>query len=240
MGLSETEFHNQLLNFFHAWRTLPELEKVEQNEAPNYEIDIAQLKIFFQQYKVAQKSIDDVKTLGMYTNVWQVSSLRQDEVRNTKVLKWLLDCKGDHGQKNKILLDFLKLLPEKFHKHKPRTYFTIDESCPLGEQSNRVDIEIDAPEFLLFVEVKINALEGKEQLKRYSEIAEAKAKGKDKLVVYLTRDGKLPSAYQDDEIFFPLAWNSISNLLNQYADNQSYENRAAWLIKQFSKHIKSF
>ncbi|WP_115736619.1 PDDEXK-like family protein [Acinetobacter haemolyticus] len=172
-------------------------------------------------------------------NVWKATGIGENEVRNSQVLKWLLDYRGDHGQSNKIFKEFLKLLPSKFQSYSLERYSTIAECCPLGNQDNRIDIEIDAPDFLLFIEIKINAGEGEKQLQRYFEIAQAKAWRKDWLIVYLTKDGKLPKQYQDSDRYRGVSWLEVSKILNQYANGKD-DNRGAWLVRQFADHVKGF
>ena len=125
-------------------------------------------------------------------------------------------------------------------KYQPKRYFTTEECCPLGNQESRVDIEIDADEFLLFIEIKINAMEGRDQLQRYIDIAQSKAKNRDWLIVYLTRDGKLPEKYNAHKNLQGMSWIEISKILFKYVKNVDVNNRSAWLVKQFADHIKNF
>ncbi|OTG75448.1 hypothetical protein B9T26_05545 [Acinetobacter sp. ANC 4169] len=180
------------------------------------------------------------KANGLMLNVWKTASLKTDEVRNSKVLKWFLDCYGDHGQKNAILLKFLQLLPEPFSKFQSENYKTIEECCPLGGQESRVDIEIDSREFLIFIEIKINAMEGQNQLQRYIDIARAKAGNRQWLIVYLTKDGKLPQRYQNNEGLFGLSWSIVAKQFKSHTKSADMNNRGIWLLSQFADHIKSF
>jgi hypothetical protein len=45
------------------------------------------------------------------------------------------------------------------------------EERPLWSDRDRVDIAVDGPDFVLFVEVKVGAVEGGSQLQRYCEAA---------------------------------------------------------------------
>ena len=289
MSLSETEFSNQLSIFVQDWKSLKEshsnelsdqkiAEKLnlffkkwtnlptikEPQEKPLY-VDYVGLEGFFQNFDKAAEPIREARKNGLVLNVWQAAGLKTNEVRNSQVLKWLLDWRGDHGQGNKILVELLKLLPPRFC-YEPKSYSIIAECCPLGNIENRVDIEIDAPEFLLFVEVKINALEGKEQLKRYYREAMLKTKNvkKDWGVIYLTKTGYLSTTehgiktallndnnditklIHDDlrndtqQRLIPMSWSDISKLLYQYAVQANVNNRGAWLAKQFADHNKTF
>ena len=255
MELAIPEFSNQLANFFNDWKRLEQQQQDVVQEQLSFEqqleqffkdwrkvfINDRQLARFFVQYQSdeVQAPMLAAQQQGLGVNVWQTAGLKNDEVRHSKVLKWFLDCRGDHGQGNTILLQLLKELP-LLEKYQPKRYFTTEECCPLGSQESRVDIEIDADEFLLFIEIKINATEGKDQLQRYIDIAQAKAKNRDWLIVYLTRDGKLPEKYNAHKNLKGMSWMGISKILSEYTKNSEVNNRSAWLVKQFADHIKNF
>ena len=255
MELAIPEFSNQLANFFNDWKRLEQQQQDVVQEQLSFEqqleqffkdwrkvfINDRQLARFFAQYQSdeVQAPILAAQQQGLTVNVWQTAGLKNDEVRHSKVLKWFLDCRGDHGQGNAILLHLLKELP-LLEKYQPKRYFTTEECCPLGNQESRVDIEIDADEFLLFIEIKINAMEGRDQLQRYIDIAQSKAKNRDWLIVYLTRDGKLPEKYNAHKNLQGMSWIEISKILFKYVKNVDVNNRSAWLVKQFADHVKNF
>ena len=255
MELAIAEFSNQLANFFNDWKRIEQQQQDVVQEQLSFEenlgqffkdwrkvfINDRQLARFFAQYQSdeVQAPILAAQQQGLGVNVWQTAGLKNDEVRHSKVLKWILDCRGDHGQGNTILLQLLKHLPV-LQQYQPKGYFTTEECCPLGNQESRVDIEIDADEFLLFIEIKINAMEGRDQLQRYIDIAQSKAKNRDWLIVYLTRDGKLPEKYEDQKNLFGLSWEQLYKILSKYIKNTDVNNRSAWLVNQFADHIKKF
>ena len=255
MELAIPEFSNQLANFFNDWKRIEQQQQDVVQEQLSFEenlgqffkdwrkvfINDRQLARFFAQYQSdeVQAPILAAQQQGLAVNVWQTAGLKNDEVRHSKVLKWFLDCRGDHGQGNAILLHLLKELP-LLEKYQPKRYFTTEECCPLGNQESRVDIEIDADEFLLFIEIKINAMEGRDQLQRYIDIAQAKAKNRDWLIVYLTRDGRLPEKYNAQNNLKGMSWMGISKILSTYTKKSDVNNRSAWLVKQFADHIKKF
>ena len=239
MELANNVLSSDLVTFFTQWRNLPELE-IEQAEPTSIQFDAQRFSEFIAAYHEAKKPMDAAKQLGFAANVWQAAGLGSDEVRNSKVLKWLLDWRGDHGQGDKILRQFLQLLPENFKQLSLENYLTTAECCPLGDQESRVDIEIDADNFLLFIEIKINAIEGINQLQRYQQIAKAKAKNRPWLVVYLTKAGSLPINYQQQNGFMALSWKQVGKMLKNYEKTAHVDNRAAWLIHQFANHINTF
>ncbi|OEY98217.1 hypothetical protein BJI46_00645 [Acinetobacter qingfengensis] len=209
-------------------------------------IDYQKLKRFFTVYKSdeVQQPIREAKKQGLHANVWQTAGLGRDEVKNSQVLKWFLDYRGDHGRGNEFLKELISLLPERFQIYNVERYSTIAECCPLGQQENRIDIEIDTSQFLLFIEIKIDATEGQDQLQRYINLVQAKAGlTRDWAVIYLTKNGKLPVRYQDQgnqKRLIGISWLQISRLFYKYAKKSDVNNRSAWLAKQFADHIKTF
>lgn len=233
------ELSQQLKDFFAQWQDLPK-SGPEQLLADPVQFNAEGFNHFIQNYMEAKKPVDAARELGFLTNIWQVAGLGNDEVRNSRVLKWLLDWRSDHGQTQKILNQFLQLLPKPFSQLTVQDYQTTAECCPLGEQDSRVDIEIDAENLLLFIEIKINANEGVDQLQRYQQIAQAKAKDRPWLVVYLTRTGILPPKYKSQNGFIALSWEQVARMLKNYVKTAHADNRAAWLINQFASHINTF
>ncbi|OAL88382.1 PD-(D/E)XK nuclease family protein [Acinetobacter terrae] len=233
--------HDQLQLFFEEWQRLPNFETTIINNPlpiPNQII----LENFFNQFNQASEPIKLAKKQGLFTNVWEVAGLKRDEVRNSQVLKWFLDCNADHGLENQVLKIFLSSLisNRQFNTSTLQKYYSYAESYPINDGTNRVDIEIDADELLLFIEVKIDAAEGFEQLKRYQEIAEKKAKNKDWCIIYLTKNGMLPISYKPTQHLISLSWNSLAKAILEYIKRQNQQTHNIWLLKQFAKHIQTF
>lgn len=247
-------FPESLKSFFDKWSKLPpktlQTAQVEQST----KIDLEVLSHFLTTLlPPAMLALKKWHSLGSEINVWEVAGLKSDEVRNSRVLKWLLDWQGSHGQGDKILLKLLKSLKlpnfPSFESHVGH-YTSRVESSPLGERENRVDIEIDGHDFLLFIEVKINASETNDQLDRY--LISAKAKAGDNrpwCVLYLTQDGRDPRhienpkapRYEFSKHLIPLSWRDITKVLKEYAKEElpvnSYSHCA---INSFISHIQKF
>lgn len=145
----------QLATFFKMWKEGVFLEPSEEKKElviPDRE----KLQYFFNEYKEARVPMEEEKALGMKVNVWKTANLGRYEVRNSKVLRWFLDMHEDHGQGS----FFLKALYDSLGWDKssfpfPSVYRATEECCPLGDESERVDIEIESDEVLLFIEVKL-------------------------------------------------------------------------------------
>ena len=230
-------FDIQLQSFFDQWEKIPRHPSKAEHKNELFP-SASQLSIFFKNFEKEYQRIIEFRKQGLYTNVWQTSGLKKDEVRNSQVLKWFLDCNADHGLENLVLDILLKNTSIKCST--PEKYYSYTETYPINDGKNRVDIEIESPELLLFIEVKIEASEGFEQLKRYQEIAEKKAKGKQWAIIYLTQNGKLPPNYSKSEYLNPLSWARFSSAILQHTQKFNKQTHNIWLLSQFAEHLKTF
>jgi len=173
---------------------------------------------------------------GSRINVWTASALGRDEMH-----RW-----GAHGQGAELLgalLDRVDMGCEGFpgSKTTDQPYWTRVESCPLGEQDSRIDIEIDGPGLLLFVEVKIDAPETAGQLDRYFALAEAKARGRPWGVIYLTRHGRLPAGCAPGAArgrLASLSWRGLADVVCRYAETLP-DCFARTVLRQYAERIRT-
>jgi len=141
------------------------------------------------------QALQNARANGDFLQVWSVAGLKRNEFRNAAVLSWLIDPNGSHGQGSAILRGLLSAAAETtpswpLHDVDLSRITVRTEERPLASDRDRVDIAIDGPDFLLFVEVKIDAAEGTLQLLRYAEAAKDKAcawRKKNAVVIYLSR-----------------------------------------------------
>lgn len=231
-------FEQQLHSFFTQWERLSPEKIVDRSLITPAPINTHQLESFFSNFKIAYKSITEMKKQGLFVNVWQTAGLERNEVRNNQVLKWFFDCNADHGLNNRVLDIFLKSL--NYENATPTTYYSYAENYPVADGKNRVDIQIEADDLLLFIEVKIDASEGFEQLKRYQEIALQKAKRKKWAVIYLTKEGNLPNNYIRSKTLIPVSWQTFATAINKSVSAKNLLTHNLWLLKQFAEHINNF
>ncbi|EMQ3398988.1 PD-(D/E)XK nuclease family protein [Yersinia enterocolitica] len=188
------KYHNSSLvewlpEFFHQWPKNLELTR-EKNKKIN--INTAELSEFLSQL---YEPLKIVQHRSLSFDPWEVAGLGRKEVRNTAVLAWLLDPEGTHGFGRLPLQAFLRAIrhnrndiPEDY-LHYCRVQV---ETNPTGDNTNRVDIEIDADNFFLLIEVKIDACEQPEQVARYCSDARLRAMSRPWAVIFLTPHGGKP------------------------------------------------
>lgn len=184
---------------------------------------------------------------GAFINPWAVAGLGRREVPNAAVLAWMLDPRQSHGQGAACLLALL----EKVRQQAPVWAFQPDhlracrveaEHRPLGSDRDRVDIVVEGPDLLIFVEVKIDAGEGEAQISRYAESAQKVAAVRAAtglppvrpLVIFLSP--RAPSESVADLVH--LTWRDVSAALSEVA--ASAEGHASFLISTFARHVRSF
>jgi len=247
--------------FFRALKPLlSEKSTTQQPEKPilGTDLKIDALQNFFH---ALPDLMSAAQQAGFLCDPWAVASLKRDEVRNSAVLAWWLNPKGSHGFGPAMLENLLQglrsALPDSdLPEGVSQRCFVRVESCPDGDGANRVDIEIDDLSFFLIIEVKIGAAEGQNQLRRYCEIAEAKAKTGTRpwAVVFLTPNGRQrrqapADAFVNQEKILPMSWRAMGAHLDTVVRKTMTSTRptstperhvTALLARRFSQHIRNF
>lgn len=242
---------DRLNQFFRKFRDLNEDQIAADSKLPVIpQITADHLQLFFSEFKPA---IREHYKFGYGVNVWNVAGVKSDEVRNSSILSWLLDCNGSHGQGNVFLEGLLswladnKNIPQQARENLPKPgctqgvqYWTRPESLPLGDKESRVDIEISGP-FVLIIEVKINATENGDQLKRYLDIAKKKAINRKWGVLFLTRHGTKPYDNSLHDYVCRISWKQMVSIINDVTDKFVLPKGSfiEHQINQFCCHIES-
>ncbi|GAC1607833.1 MAG: hypothetical protein NVS3B3_11370 [Aquirhabdus sp.] len=206
-------------------------------------IDYAKFDSFAEKFNILNKAY---RRSGAAMNVWRAAGLGHDELRNSRVLAWMLDRDGDHGQGSIILEQLLDEVNKELdyvtvsaNQIRGKKYRTKTESLPLGEQESRVDIEIEGDEFLIFIEVKIRAPESRDQLRRYLDLARHKAgANKSWLVIFLTVNGKKPMDPDLHTHIINLSWKNIANILERPIASDDGFVLPNQIFCQFADHIR--
>jgi len=157
---------------------------------------------------------------GTFTfDPWEVAKLGRNEVRNSAVLAWLLDPHGNHGFGDLPLKALLSAVREcgkaDFPENFTRYCRVNVEKSPSGDATNRVDIEIDADNFFMLIEVKIDAYEQKDQILRYIGEAKKRAGEQPWAVVYLTPQGRVPLSAGEEADVPCLSWRHLASVMTQ-------------------------
>ena len=163
-------------------------------------------------------------------NIFEIIGISTREVYMCKVLAELLSPSGCHRQGTKYLELFCeRFLPENIKREINKEEVSIitedltknlDE---IGKEFRRIDIVIDEKDgHYVPIEVKINALEQKEQCSDYLQSArkiyENRSKDKNEAIIfYLTKTGEMPISISncDKEHVKCISWGQIVDWLNE-------------------------
>jgi len=190
--------------------------------------------------------LGSVRRQGALANVWAISGLRRDEVRNAGVLASLFDPRVSEDRAQAFLSAFLARVREGDRRLLPtdeelaKGYTVQTEARPLGALDDRVDLSIEGADFLLLIEVKIDAREGAAQLARYQAVLHLKAKalGKRPALIYLSPS---PAKSPPSDTFYA-DWGDVRRAAQSVATKRSRADRSFQdlLLGQFAEHVRSF
>ena len=220
------ELQRWLPSFFtdyQACRT-PTPPVAQKPEPKSFKLDVSKLTQWF---SVMAQPMVDARRGAFQFDPWEVAGLGRDEVRNAAVLAWLLNPKGSHGLGDVAMSGLLGDL-WNFDNDFPSTCGSSCrvrvESNPDGDVGNRVDIEIDDDNFYVIIEVKVDAPEGKEQMKRYGDVATKLAGSRPWALIFLTPQGvKSNTAGPYVDRVFRRSWRQLSFSVAQSVKARSFD-----------------
>jgi tRNA threonylcarbamoyladenosine modification (KEOPS) complex Pcc1 subunit len=193
---------------------------------------------------------------GEAISMWKVAGLKREEVRTCSVLAWLLDRHEDHGQGDAFLRCFFdcmgtagfpistEAIDKGYRTRVESSYNT--SACEHAEspgKRKRMDIEINGPDLLLFIEAKIDTSEAEGQLEGYLNILRSRAGNRGWALVFLTPSGRSPKADSGtvQSKIAAVSWRSIATRFMRHIDqNMPKDSFGTVFIRQFCKHIHSF
>jgi hypothetical protein len=186
------------------------------------------------------------RSSGAFLNVWSIAGLKRDEVRNAAVFASLLDPLICPEIGPAFLWAFLRRIRESGGGSLPNEadikagYTVQTEDRPLGNADSRVDLSIEGRDFLLLIEVKIDAGEGLAQLSRYNDVLREKANLLEKrpALVYLS---PRPSSRPPRGTFYA-DWTDVATAARNVARDFQSDGYAivSTFLRHFAAHVKQF
>ncbi len=225
--------------FFSEWINLT---STSSNRKKTTKFDCEQFEKFVCAFA---KPYDEYRRSGAFMNIWKITGLGKDELKNSAVLSWMLDRTANHGQDSAFLeklIEFVENIRDveiDSEIIRENNYWVKTESLPLDELHSRVDIEIESSAFLIFIEVKISASETNNQLERYLDLVKHKAAGKPWVVIFLTPTGRNAKNITLHDWIVPMSWKQLAVILDQY----SYELTSGLTrhtFKSYADFIRDF
>ncbi|MEN3976272.1 PD-(D/E)XK nuclease family protein [Emcibacter sp. SYSU 3D8] len=186
---------------------------------------------------------------GAFIDIWKLSRVGRNEVRNCAVLAWIFDAHESHGKGNAVFAAFLRRLWSKHPKvslpiDPGERYAVFRELNPDGDEANRVDLVIDGPDFVIFIEAKIDAVEGNNQLARYLSLAKNRASRAGKpcyVVIFLCPAANRGLSIPKTDHLVVATWRDVAAAIGEVERSTGdIESFAARLLGQFKSHIRKF
>jgi hypothetical protein len=189
------------------------------------------------------RTLSKLRATGDLTDVWAIARIGRREIRNAAVLAWLLDPLGTHGFSERFFRNLVQALakarvsgfpiPSDFEP----TYRVRTEIYPI-DGVNRVDIWVEGKDFVLVIEVKIDALEGYRQIERCKHAAKTRAGDRQYGILYISPTIHANSTNRSDRICFA-TWKDVAGALESSVNAKQYiyENVRDRIIGQFARHI---
>lgn len=168
-------------------------------------------------------NIDCLDELSMWTekfNIFDVLKISRTEIRHSNMLAWLFDANENHGLGDK----FVKKVMQKFIEKNLNGKFDVFETLLLDFYSfniyrewNNIDLMLvsDDEKTVIAIENKVGSHEHSNQLNRYRKILEKAYPDYNKIYIFLTPDGLLPS---DTDNWCVLTYSDIVDVLNDIKD----------------------
>lgn len=189
--------------------------------------------------------IQKMRSSGAMVNPWILAGLERKEVRNAAVLAglWNPALAGDaaiiflnaffrqvEAVNGVRLPDFASL---------SRGYTILTEDCAVGQVTERIDLTIEGPDYLIGMEIKIEAVEGSAQLQRYQTALAARAKSRGSTVEGLKPYLIFLAARQPSISNVSLAsWRDVAH--SARASAEGMPSFFASLLVTFADHVEQF
>lgn len=251
MKSSHSTLSSWLPNFFNDYRKTR--SKAQPTASPSPVLNSAKLQDFLNKLR---QPIQDSCLSAFDFDPWEVSNVGKDEKRNSSILAWLLNPHGSHAQNSLALTCLVGTINKQMNSNIAVDYGSFcritTEVNPDGQMSDRLDIEIDAENFYLVIEVKINAPEQANQIERYHEQARQHAGQRDWALIFLTPKGEPPKSagkHSSSEKIVSLSWGdlayTIEHAISQKNTTSSATQSPAYQFAQqaifkFLKQARSF
>lgn len=173
-------------------------------------------------------------------NIFDVLKISRTEIRHSNVLAWLLDANENHGLGDMFIREILQTLVENDDNGKYdifRILLMDFHSFTVYREWNNIDILLlsDEEKTLIAFENKVGSHEHSDQLNRYRSILERTYPEYEKIYVFLTPDGELPS---DEENWAVLTYADIVEALEKIHEKAEISPDIELLVNNYIATIR--
>lgn len=159
-------------------------------------------------------------------NPFNILKISEFEIRHSNVLAWLLDPAENHNLGDKVFKSIvcdilLTKAVENISISAAQVKLSDYSDCEIRREWKHIDIFAISRKnkFILLIENKVNAKEGKNQLERYEKVVQDEyGEGYQVLYVYLTKDGDLPSCNKYTAVSYEDIYKSLNYTIELYKE----------------------
>lgn len=159
-----------------------------------------QLETFFGNLGYRLKLLEDTRAqtdIFLSTRFNVFNFIEPDENRLSDIIAWLLNPNEGHGQKEKFLKAFLKVVCERDDLDYAECHIKREDLTAFIERDRRrLDIRVEFKNFAIAIENKPWADEQPEQIGDYVEHLQ-KGFGENFTIIFLTQDGREPTSLKE-------------------------------------------
>jgi uncharacterized protein YaaR (DUF327 family) len=185
---------------------------------------------------------------------FEAMGMTEQEIRHAHFLSYILDPNRPHGFGDVLLRAFLKIaVQNNFNDNIPLRPIDIHlmdlHEARIDREKDRIDLQIEIPEIrsqgkrrtILIFELKINAKEGEDQLRRYEEKVRRQNPESEVLFFFLTVAGEDPSE-GNLESWTPVALGAVIDEFNKVIQRSGGDEGArralqAYIAMMRRKHV---
>ena len=167
-------------------------------------------------------------------NIFDILKIADAEIRHSNILAWLLDPNQNHGLGDAFLKDLFRQITGK----NAERGFDFSELNIFRERSHTdilLEYDYRGKKFVICIENKIHAGEGKDQLKHYKDAVDKDypdSEGWQKYFVFLTLDGHESSHPENwQSLDYEFIINSLRHLLREHEFDLN--RHSEMIIKQY-------
>jgi len=170
--------------------------------------------------------LEKLENLLARFNIFETLDIVNAEIRHSNVLSWLLNPNANHGLGDCFVKLLLKYIVSKNKDYLDNKISLFDfesfnySNLEIRREWEKIDILLilarKRKKYVIAIENKITTSEHSKQLQRYRKIIENEFKNYNKIYVFLTPEGIIPS----DENWITFSYTIISNLLDDLLNNK--------------------
>lgn len=178
---------------------------------------------------------------GNEYNLFSILKLERKEIRHSLFLADMLNPMGKHSQGTLFLELFIEEIKSKvgeienINPNDVRINTEINVISKDGKQG-RIDVYIEDENNIIYIENKVDAQEGENQLSGYSNV---NTYGKKRIILFLTKDGITPQSTKKEEKVYPISYEEdILKWLMKCREKVADKHRLNDIITQYIEIVK--